>query len=696
FQIDSDCFTMDHITIGAGELIDEENDFYEYPFSFEVTASMPGTAIITAHQDGMQFTAQCKVVLKNKTAPCGDNLTYEIARGGETTVSGTGDMWNFNNVYSDIGKGKRSPFLEDRDQITSVTLGSGVTSVGKAAFQFCSRMDKITITNPDCTIFDADSTIADNVVIYGYSNSPAEMYAHKYHRRFVSIGVHPSAPEDYIPPVMFELSAYSFQQEVEQPITVIVSDGNVKAEDIDFSYSFQDDFVEDFNYLEQSSSVTSEKLPDGSIAYTLWYMPHMPDRNPVKLKLSAALPDGTCAEATALITSGYMIMVSDRSTGDPISDAELIPIDDKNNYLENCAFYTNEDGIAYMPVDYTRALVRKQGFRYSIADVKTAYTANSLFSVVLMDRGMQDGFYITDVTADQEYVSKKASGKGYEVAGSKTDVISFEKTVLKWPEEEKNEELTLNIRTCGEPLKYAAIKDESGNILAEQECDASVQSDPAPTVSLKARYSALVKSGTKLTAYAESVSGNTSEQKLNIRIVTAPQVGGVSAGNTNELTIGEEVGESDGGVKFFSGNYSLGGTTGLTISDDFPLIGGSDLSLDLSAIPATVEVKDDSIKILFGMGWKGQDKTEKTEAEKQADKEADTHFKNAMTLEPEEYGFSKAWDDVRNLFVDIEKEGKNGKKEIAESTWKKASKDFDTLKRRYKDNKGNFDKTYTL
>ena len=74
-----------------------------------------------------------------------------------------------------------SAFAECSD-ITSVTLSENVTVIGKCAFYACPNLQKITIKNPNCNIYDAETTIskdADNssksIKICGYSGSTAHL-----------------------------------------------------------------------------------------------------------------------------------------------------------------------------------------------------------------------------------------------------------------------------------------------------------------------------------------------------------------------------------------------------------------------------------------------------------------------------------------------------------------------------------------
>lgn len=71
--------------------------------------------------------------------------------------------------------------------LPNLVIPESVAHIGETAFQNCSSMADLAILNPECEIFDAESTIAVNSTIYGYRNSTAEAYAKKYHRTFIAI-----------------------------------------------------------------------------------------------------------------------------------------------------------------------------------------------------------------------------------------------------------------------------------------------------------------------------------------------------------------------------------------------------------------------------------------------------------------------------------------------------------------------------
>ena len=139
---------------------------------------------------------------------CGEHLTWELTSEGTLIIRGTGEMDIFNSEHA--------PWYDRRDEIKKVTVTDGVTSIGNfafdsapnltqvtlpksvekvsaAAFYCCASLESIEIANPDCTIYDAPSTISNghedtafyfNGTIYGYADSTAQTYAEQYGYKF--------------------------------------------------------------------------------------------------------------------------------------------------------------------------------------------------------------------------------------------------------------------------------------------------------------------------------------------------------------------------------------------------------------------------------------------------------------------------------------------------------------------------------
>ena len=70
----------------------------------------------------------------------GDNLAWEVSSAGMLTISGTGSMKDLN---------EDAPWNEQISRITTITVGDGITSIGKNVFTGC---DQTLIVNLPSTI----------------------------------------------------------------------------------------------------------------------------------------------------------------------------------------------------------------------------------------------------------------------------------------------------------------------------------------------------------------------------------------------------------------------------------------------------------------------------------------------------------------------------------------------------------------
>lgn len=71
---------------------------------------------------------------------CGDNLSWSFAEG-VLTISGTGDMYDYEVIFS------TAPWSSIRNNITSVIIQNGVTSIGNDAFFRCDNLSSVTFGN---------------------------------------------------------------------------------------------------------------------------------------------------------------------------------------------------------------------------------------------------------------------------------------------------------------------------------------------------------------------------------------------------------------------------------------------------------------------------------------------------------------------------------------------------------------------
>ncbi len=74
---------------------------------------------------------------------CGDNLTWNLDAQGTLTISGKGDMYDFLGTQN----GNHAPWFERRDEIISVIIHNGVTSIGTDAFLGSPNLKSVSIPN---------------------------------------------------------------------------------------------------------------------------------------------------------------------------------------------------------------------------------------------------------------------------------------------------------------------------------------------------------------------------------------------------------------------------------------------------------------------------------------------------------------------------------------------------------------------
>ena len=91
---------------------------------------------------------------------CGDNLTWTLTEGGTLTISGTGDMWDF-EYDEDTGE-LNIPWSDYTSMIESLVVQEGVTSIGDWAFSDCYNMTSAVLEEGIVSIGD--------YAFWGYKN----------------------------------------------------------------------------------------------------------------------------------------------------------------------------------------------------------------------------------------------------------------------------------------------------------------------------------------------------------------------------------------------------------------------------------------------------------------------------------------------------------------------------------------------
>ena len=109
---------------------------YEHPFFFIAEFGMADAVVPTIMPAS---DISLVAVYKELFGSCGDNATWSL-NDGVLTIGGTGAMTDY-NTHGD----NAAPWYEYREDITTVVIEDGVTSIGSGAFSGCSGLTSVTI-----------------------------------------------------------------------------------------------------------------------------------------------------------------------------------------------------------------------------------------------------------------------------------------------------------------------------------------------------------------------------------------------------------------------------------------------------------------------------------------------------------------------------------------------------------------------
>ena len=102
---------------------------------------------------------------------CGNNLTWTL-NGGVLTISGTGAMWDRDNEWYGFGDVLS---IDQADEVTSVVVESGVTSIAYEAFNWLENMTSVTIPKTVTSIgYNAFMRDCDALTTINYAGTTSQ------------------------------------------------------------------------------------------------------------------------------------------------------------------------------------------------------------------------------------------------------------------------------------------------------------------------------------------------------------------------------------------------------------------------------------------------------------------------------------------------------------------------------------------
>jgi cell surface protein len=98
-----------------------------------------------------------------RSGTCGANLKWKLTDEGVLTITGTGEMYNWED-------GHAKPWSRNSN-IKQVIIGDGVTTIGEEAFSFCYSLESITIPNSVTTIGESAFKACSSLTLITIPNS---------------------------------------------------------------------------------------------------------------------------------------------------------------------------------------------------------------------------------------------------------------------------------------------------------------------------------------------------------------------------------------------------------------------------------------------------------------------------------------------------------------------------------------------
>ena len=130
---DENAVTFSDTSIQGPSVTGEENTWW---ISTMVTGAIAGSYDITLLVGNISGTA--KLNIQNKTNSCGENLTW-LFEDNTLTISGTGEMYDYGS--------ENPPWTDYTNEINTIVIEDGVTSIGDYAFFGCENVSSVTLSD---------------------------------------------------------------------------------------------------------------------------------------------------------------------------------------------------------------------------------------------------------------------------------------------------------------------------------------------------------------------------------------------------------------------------------------------------------------------------------------------------------------------------------------------------------------------
>ena len=254
--------------------------------------STAGTKVITVTYKGL--TTTFNVTVKDKSGVCGRNVTWALGEDGVLTISGNGDMYDYQYGLPD--------WYELRAYVTAIVIEDGVTGLGDYAFCYTSNATEVSIADSVTTIgqgaFESCSSLAEVSIPSGVTGLENYVFYNCGALQNITLPVGVTSIGDRAFYNCSSLSTVNYQGNQKQKAQIVVGEGNDSIMQASWNYSTQNIVLTD---------IVIKVLPEK----TKYMIGESLDTK--GLVLTATYSDGSTVD----VTSGFTLMGFDPwATGD--------------------------------------------------------------------------------------------------------------------------------------------------------------------------------------------------------------------------------------------------------------------------------------------------------------------------------------------------------------------------------------------